>query len=369
MNEIPRVSGVLGGLSVLASALLLELGRNLVMNSFGEGADVQALASGLRWLAVFVIVLAVLYTAYRFTADRRSGARLAARRSLLAGLDAPPPAGPEAAAARELASAPGTDPGLFGALSTDERQPLETVAAALRELPVFDFDAATLHAILTGMSIAPVSAPRAVGMAGAHSPARAEPWTAVEMTARLVRHGVLECYAPQRYRIAKASASPTRSGVLADGLWHAGLFALVSHTAGRAEGWAAGSTTVAFGSRARRWFAVEERWLRAIVATCCADEGEHPGAGVHQGSRGPGTGCRISVAPAVAAELARIGDALDSWYALRPDGGGARARAVAAELEKLGPAKLGSRYRGIEIRAGADPEHAADRADIPRRRP
>ncbi|MGW0182945.1 tetratricopeptide repeat protein, partial [Nocardia sp. NPDC003345] len=32
-------------------------------------------------------------------------------------------------------------------------------------------------------------------------------------------------------------------------------------------------------------------------------------------------------------------------------------------------AKLGSRYRGIEIRAGADPEHAADRADIPRRRP
>jgi hypothetical protein len=80
----------LSGLSVLASALLLELGRNLVMNSFGESAEVQLVASGLRWLAVLLVVLALFYTGFRLTDERRDRRRLRRRRDLLADLDGPP---------------------------------------------------------------------------------------------------------------------------------------------------------------------------------------------------------------------------------------------------------------------------------------
>ncbi|MFQ6231110.1 hypothetical protein, partial [Nocardia sp. NPDC002869] len=96
-EPLPRtsvVSGVLSGLSVLASALLLELGRNLVMNSFGESAEVQLVASGLRWLAVLLVVLALIYTGFRLTDERRDRRRLRRRRDLLADLDGPPLTGP-----------------------------------------------------------------------------------------------------------------------------------------------------------------------------------------------------------------------------------------------------------------------------------
>ncbi|MEU4311796.1 tetratricopeptide repeat protein [Nocardia sp. NPDC024068] len=338
MREMPRVPGVLGGLSVVASALLLELGRNLVMNSFGEGSEVQVLASGLRWLAVLVIALALLYTGYRVIADRRSGVRRAYRRSLLDGLDGPPPSD-SPAVAREPEPAPGGHAADGNA-----------VAAALRELPVFDYDAATVHAILTAMGMEQVPAAQPVPPV-APAPALVEPWTAAGLLANLVRGEVLECYERQRYRIVRAPWEPARAIVLAGALWQAALFALVSHTADRAAGWAAGMTTAVLAPRARRWFAVEEKWLREIVANCCND-----------------ALVVAAVPPATAVQLVRIGDALDVWYALggdgvdeesgvdgdggaEEDGGEKHTRTVARELMKLGPVKLGGHYTAMRLRA------------------
>ncbi|WP_328395257.1 tetratricopeptide repeat protein [Nocardia sp. NBC_00416] len=322
-EPLPRtstVSGVLSGLSVLASALLLELGRNLVMNSFGDGAEVQLLASGLRWLSVAVIVLAVVYTGYRLTAERRSRARLARRRMLLADLDGPaltepvtPPPPPPP---------PQRDPGLAG----------DPVAAALRELPVTEYDAATVYAIATAVGMEQALAPEPPP-SGDQTIALGERWTASDLLARLVAAGVLVCHQPQRYRLARVPVSPGREVVIAGAVWQAALFALLCHNADRAASWAAGATTVPSAPRARRWFIAAEPRLRALVRRCCRD------------------GIAHAIPPATAAQLVRIGDALDIWYAVsRAEGG--ETRAVARDLAELGPDALGGHQTAVLLRAG-----------------
>ncbi|MGW5381750.1 hypothetical protein [Nocardia sp. NPDC003963] len=322
LPRAPVVSGVLSGLSVLASALLLELGRNLVMNSFGDSAEVQLLASGLRWLAVLIVVLALFYTGYRMTAERRDRRRLLRRRTLLADLDGPPLTGPSSP--RPLPDPPERDPGL------DENP----VAAALRELPVTEYDAATVHAILTaaGMELA---LPPEIGDPpdGDQQPALGERWTATGLLTRLVSAGVLECHEPQRYRLARFPDSPGRDAVIGGAVWQAALFALLYHSADRATSWAIGSGTVPFGPRARRWFVVEEPRLRALIHQCCRGD------------------IAAAVPPSTAAQLVRIGDALDIWYAIGP-ADGTETRAVARDLLELGPGILGGHHRAIALRAG-----------------
>ncbi|GGL00183.1 tetratricopeptide repeat protein [Nocardia jinanensis] len=322
LPRAPVVPGVLSGLSVLASALLLELGRNLVMNSFGDSAEVQLLASGLRWLAVLIVVLALLYTGYRMTAERRDRRRLLRRRTLLADLDGPPLTGPSTP--RPLPDPPERDPDLGD----------HPVAAVLRELPVTEYDAATVRAVLT-----------AVGMELALLPETGDPptgdqqivlgerWTATGLLARLVSAGVLDCHEPQRYRLARFPDSPDRATVIGGPVWQAALFALLCHTADRATSWAIGSGTVPFGPRARRWFAVEERRLRALIHQCCGGD------------------IAAAVPPATAAQLVRIGDALDIWYSVGP-GDGAETHTVALELVELGPTVLGGHHRATALRAG-----------------
>ncbi|MGW1737216.1 hypothetical protein ACWCPQ_00240 [Nocardia sp. NPDC001965] len=323
LPRAPVVSGVLSGLSVLASALLLELGRNLVMNSFGDSAEVQLLASGLRWLAVLLVLLALLYTGYRMTAEQRDRRRLERRRNLLADLDGPPLTGPSTP--RPHPAPPVPDRALDG----------DPVAAALRDLPVTEYDAATVHAVLTAVGMELALPPEAGEPPAGDQPiVLGEIWTATGLLARLVADGVLVCHEPQRYRLARFPVSPGRVGVTAGPVWQAALFALLSHSADRATSWAIGCTTVPFGPRARRWFAVAEPRLRALIHQCCRGD------------------IATAVPPATAAQLVRIGDALDIWYAVGP-ADGAETRSVARDLAELGPATLGGHHRAIMLRAGA----------------
>ncbi|WP_327151452.1 hypothetical protein [Nocardia sp. NBC_01329] len=324
-ETLPRasvVSGVLSGLSVLASALLLELGRNLVMNSFGDSAEVQLLASGLRWLAVLIVASAVLYTGYRLTAEQRDRRRLLRRRTLLADLDGPPLAGTPLA--RPSPPPPEDDPRIDG----------NPVAAALSELPVAEYDAATVHAILTAVGMESALGPRSGSSPSGGPPiGPGEQWTASGLLTRLISAGVLVCHEPQRYRLALRPESRDRDAVIAGAVWQAALFALLSHRADRATSWAVGVNTVPFGPRARRWFTVEEPGLRMLVHECCRGD------------------FAAAVPPATAAQLVRIGDALDIWYAVDP-AGGSETRAVAADLAALGPAVLGGHHRAVLLRSG-----------------
>lgn len=324
-EPLPRasvVSGVLSGLSVLASALLLELGRNLVMNSFGDSAEVQLLASGLRWLAVLIVASALLYTGYRMTAEQRDRRRLLRRRTLLAELDGPPLAGP--LVPRPAPPPPTDDPGLDG----------HPLAAALAELPVTEYDAATVHAILTAVGMELTLGPETGIPPGSTPPiALGEPWTATGLLARLLSDGMLVCHETQRYRLARRPESRDRAAVLAGAVWQAALFALLCHSADRATSWAIGMTTVPFGPRARRWFAVEERGLRALVRQCRHRDFAE------------------AVPPATATQLVRIGDALDIWYSAGPADDG-ETRSVASDLAELGPSVLGGHHRAIVLRSG-----------------
>ncbi|MEV0106955.1 hypothetical protein AB0H42_11525 [Nocardia sp. NPDC050799] len=351
-EPLPRtsvVSGVLSGLSVLASALLLELGRNLVMDSFGESAEVQLVASGLRWLAVLLVVLALLYTGYRLTAERRDRRRLRRRRDLLAGLDGPPLTGPWASD-HLLSSSENDDEnnerideseGEYG-VGPDPTLGDHPVAAALRALPVAEYDAATVHAILTAIGMELALHPEAGSpSAGAQPIAPGERWTATDLLAQLISDGVLVCHETQRYRLARYPAEPDRATVLAGAIFQAALFALLRHSADRAAGWAIGVTTVPFGPPARRWFAVEDPRLRTLVRRCCLGDSD-----------------RVAAIPsATAAQLVRICDALDTWYAVRP-APDSRTRSLAAAVVRLGPEVLGGHHRALALRAqpaGAPP--------------
>lgn len=322
LPRAPVVSGVLSGLSVLASALLLELGRNLVMNSFGESAGVQLVASGLRWLAVLIVVLAVLYTGYRLLAERRNRSRLVRRRRLLTDLDGPPLTGP--VVVRPDPPPPARDRALDG----------NAVAAALRELPVTEYDAATLYAITTAVGMELALAPR--GPAGAGAAVPGEPWTASGLRDRLVTDNVLDCYEPQRYRLVRVPVSPGPDEVISGALWQAALFALVCHRAGLAASWAVALTTVPFGPRARRWFTAEEPELRKLVRSCCRSDS------------------RTAVPAATAGQLVRIGDALDTWYACCR-AGTTDTREVARDLAELGETRLAGAHLATLLRGGLLP--------------
>ncbi|MET8795075.1 tetratricopeptide repeat protein [Nocardia sp. NPDC004568] len=328
-EPLPRtsvVSGVLSGLSVLASALLLELGRNLVMNSFGDSAEVQLVASGLRWLAVLLVVLALLYTGFRLTAERRDRRRLQRRRELLADLDGPPLTGPSAPQPLPSSPALGGEPDI----EPDPALGDHPVAAALHALPVTEYDAATVHAILTAVGMESAVVPDAAGEQPIVSDER---WTATGLLAQLISDGVLVCHQTQRYRLVRYPAVPDRRTVIAGAVWQAALFALLRHSADRAASWAIGITTVPFGPRARRWFAVEEPRLRALVRQCCRGD------------------FAAAIPPATAAQLVRIGDALGTWYAVGP-ADNSEIRSVAEDLIELGPAALGGHHRAIALRAG-----------------
>lgn len=273
------LEGLLAGSSVLATALLLELARNLVVNSFSESAALQVLGSTLRWLSVLIVAVSMVYAGYRFLNGQREQRGLARRLELLADLEelglpveeaAPRPPAPDPESAPDLGR--------------------HWISATLRDLPVTEFDTATLLAVLTAILDAPTLLPLEVPPRG-----RSQRRTATVLLDELAQAGIVIGHGVQRYRLSRAPVEPRCAEVVADKRWQAALPALLRHCADRACGWAVALDTTPYAESARRWFTVEEPYLCRLVKEC-ADPA-------------------IPVSVAAAAELVRISDALDSWYA------------------------------------------------------
>lgn len=290
------LEGLLAGSSVLATALLLELARNLVVNSFSESAALQVLGSTLRWLSVLIVAVSMVYAGYRFLNGRREQVGIARRLEPLAHLEelGLPVADP---APRLSVPAPESAPELG-------RHP---TAATLRELPVAEFDTATLLAVLTAILDAPALLP--LEAPAANRPRR----TATVLLEELTQAGILVRHGAHRYRLARVPVEPRRDEVVADTRWRAALPALLRHCADRACGWAVALDTAPYTESARRWFTVEEPYLCRLVREC-ADPA-------------------VPVSVTAAAELVRISDALDSWYARtgRPE----HENGVAESLQRI----------------------------------
>lgn len=287
----PRSSvwqGFLGMASVVAYALLFELARNLVLNSFGEQGAIKVLAGTLRWLSVLLVLAAAVYALYRFTAGVRERNRAAQELDLIADLVEP---GPLVGAA----PAPPRPPELVEMPSLNG----DRIAAVLRELPTHAYDTATLLDVLTALLEEPARLPSTD--APPHHTART-------LLDDLLRREVLKVAGAQRYVLHGVPQLRVRETVLSGLLWQAALPALLRHRAGRAARWAVALESVRFAAGARRWFETEEPALRQMIAACAA--------------------LSAAVPTAAAPDLARIGDALDVWYArigIAEDGSGLAA--------------------------------------------
>ncbi|QIS04703.1 hypothetical protein F5X71_22360 [Nocardia brasiliensis] len=265
--------GFLGTASVVAYALLFELARSLVINSLGDSTGVKVLAGTLRWLSVLVIVAAAVYVGYRFVQWYREKVRVTEELALLADLIEP---APQRATAHRCSGPPRSTAALNDRI----------IVAVLRELPVRDFETAALLAVLDAALDAPARLP---------VERLAAPPTAAVLLGELRRDGIVNTAGAQRYCLRKVPVLPDRADVRGGARWPAALTALVHHYADRSARWATALETVRFAAGARRWFEAEEPYLCTLVHRCAELGAELPAA--------------------VVPELARIGDALDVWYA------------------------------------------------------
>ncbi|MGY1946480.1 hypothetical protein [Nocardia asiatica] len=267
--------GFLGTASVVAYTVLFELVRTLVVNSFGENSVVQFFNGPLRWLSVLFVAAAATYALSRFARGYRIRLRTARDLDLIAGLVEPGPALTDSRP-RPATPRPRRVPALDGHL----------IAAVLRDLPVHHYETVALLAVLNAIRDTPGRLPVA------REPSAR---TASMLLEGLCRRGVLARDGAQRFVVRQAPRLPDRATVTAGPHWGAALTALLHHYADRAGRWAVALESRRFAVGARRWFEVEEPYLRALVAACA-----HPG---------------VEFPAAALAHLIDIGNALDVWYA------------------------------------------------------
>ncbi|MFI9507807.1 hypothetical protein [Nocardia sp. NPDC052566] len=271
----PRSSiweGVLGTAEVVAWALVLELGRNIVVNSLGDSDVVKVIGGLLRGLAVVGVLTAGAYAVYRRIDRFRERVRTERELALIAELVEPGEA-VQSAEDRHCTEAPEQLSGL-------DHDPL---LAALRDLPTHEFETAALLAVLSAMLDAPARLP---------SESTAERRTPLVLLEDLEVRGIVSHLGADRYCLRRTPKLPSTAEVVAGPHWQAALPALLRHYADRATRWAIALDTDRFAKGARRWFDAEEPYLRTLFP---APSVRPPAAAVH--------------------ELARIADALDIWYA------------------------------------------------------
>ncbi|MEV6335369.1 tetratricopeptide repeat protein [Nocardia vinacea] len=269
----PRSSiweGVLGTAEVVAWALVLELGRNIVVNSLGDSDVVKVIGGVLRGLAIVAVLGAGAYVAYRRIDSFRERVRTERELALIAELVEP---GEPVRFARSRPDPPRQ-------LSEHDHHP---ILAVLRDLPVQEFETAALLAVLSAILEAPTRLPADTAPDGR---------TATLLLADLEMRGIVGYLGADRYCLRQAPELPLAEEVVLGPHWQAALPALLHHYADRANRWAIALETVRFAKGARRWFEAEEEYLRTLFRTSAT---RLPTAAVH--------------------ELARIADALDVWYA------------------------------------------------------
>ncbi|WP_040800827.1 hypothetical protein [Nocardia higoensis] len=273
--------GILGTAPVISTAITLELGRTLVVDSFGDVEAVKTVADTLRVFSVLLVAGGLLFAGYRWYARRRDGERLARTRELLAALNQP----------GVQVGGIGPPPGATPPTSVAHQQWPD--AAILRELPVSDYDSAALLAVAS--AIAQVRhRPPAVG-----SP---QPDTAGAVIARWHRDRVLTEPSAGRHWVNMMSENPPRAAVYANPAWAAAICALLRHHAECASVRVVALGHPGYAPAARRWFTAHARELYDLAAACAAPD------------------LRDRIPFSALPELARVADALEIWYTLSAAG-------------------------------------------------
>ncbi|WP_431968892.1 hypothetical protein [Nocardia sp. bgisy134] len=300
------------GGGALAGAVLLGLVINIVSSLFLERGVGVVLSVGL----LAVALLAVVFLVGRWLhAERR---RL--RES------------PHTARELELLSEFDDAQTPIGAGPTTSAPPLTTLyaatheeAAVLGELPVREYSAAALLAVLTAVLDAPARDPSDGAPASTTAPL---------LLAELSDGGFVRgAGGVQQYWVVAAPGAPTPAEARSGLRWKAAVTALVGHHAERAERWAIGLGTPRFAAAGRGWFEAEEPFLRRLVIECASFGAELPRTAI------PG--------------LIRIADSLDVWHA-RTGGHDAELALKLCHLPELDA--LGAHAAQVRLRAQPDAE-------------
>ncbi|WP_054813020.1 hypothetical protein [Nocardia arizonensis] len=295
-SAAPRSSlwrGILGSAPVVSSALALELGRDLVVNSFGDTEVIKTLATTLRSLSVALVAGGLIFAGYRWYARRRDADHAAQQLEMLVDLDEP---GPEVLGSPAWREAP--PPAAVAWLNWDE-------AAILGALPQHDYDSATLLVVLDAIVDAPIRLPEPPS--GRARP-RPEWRNASDLLDDLIGTTVLCPHGAQRYRVSRVPATPDAAQVRNRPVWSAAICALLRHHADRARAWSAAVEHPTYAGAARRWFTRTAPILCTLVERCVADE---------VARRLP-----ASALP----DVVRITDALEVWYVHTGTAGSAEFR-------------------------------------------
>ncbi|MEV0033281.1 hypothetical protein [Nocardia sp. NPDC050793] len=311
----PALLRVRFGGGALAGAVLLGLVINIVSSLFLERGVGVALSVGLLVVALLAVVFLVGRWQHAERRRLRESPHTARELELLSDFDdAQTPIG-----ANPSAPAPPLTT-LFGATHEE--------AAVLGELPVREYSAAALLAVLTAILDAPARDP------SDGSPPRT---TAPLLLAELESQSFVQVAGVQQYWVVAVPGTPSPADARAGLRWSAAITTLAGHHADRAERWAIGLGTPRFAAAGRGWFEAEEPFLRRLVIECASSRAELPRTAI------PG--------------LIRIADALDVWHARTGghDAELARKLCLLPELDALGA-------HAAQVRLRADPD-----AEPPRR--
>lgn len=284
--------GIVGSAPVVATALTLELGRTLVVDSFGDAEVVEALADALRVVSVLLVGGGLVCAGYRWFARRRDEEQRARTVRLLAGSEAVPvevlPG--EGHLAQGLPAA--NDPAV--ALESD----------VVRSLPPSEFDSAALLAVLAAVTEVRRRYPPAGGTddAAGTRPVPPSEHTAHHVLGRLLRARVIRSSGAHRYRLCGDRILPPSREDDRRPAWSAAVCALVRHYADRAGVYAIALGQVDHAGAARRWFEAVESTVVDLI-----------GAWAEPGSR-------EEMPSAGLPDVVRLVDALEVWYSgLAPD--------------------------------------------------
>ncbi|WP_067657360.1 hypothetical protein [Nocardia harenae] len=258
---------------MVATALTLEFGRTLVVDSLGETDVVETLASSLRAIWILLVVGGVFVAGYRWYARRHDGEQLDRIRALLDSLDEP-----EAELDGLAPHTPHLAPPIDSARNPDQ-------AAVLQRLPVGRYDGAMLLAVTAALADAETSL---------RAPGTPEPafGTATELLDQLLHDRILAVCGAHYHPTVPRPRSESDE-VLTTTAWAAALHTLVREHAERASTRALALGHPDHGAAARAWFVGAESELRELVTGACSS---------------------ARLPSAVLPELIRIIDALDVYY-------------------------------------------------------
>ncbi|SNY79807.1 hypothetical protein SAMN04244553_1725 [Nocardia amikacinitolerans] len=302
------------GGGALAAAVLLGLVINIVSSLFLERGVGVLLSVGLLVVALLAVLLLV-------------GRWLRAERRRLR-------ESPHTARELELLSDFDDARTPIGANPTAPAPPLTAVsdatheeAAVLGALPVREYSAAAVLAVLTAILDAPARDP-----SDGAPPRTTAPLLLTELIEkRFVEVAGVPRSGVQQYWVVAVPGTSSAADDRARLRWSAAITTLVRHHADRAERWSIGLGTPRFAAAGRGWFEAEEPFLRRLVTECAS-----------LGARLPRT---------AVPSLIRIGDALDVWHART----GGHDRELAEKLSAL-PDLDALGAHGAQVLVRADPQ-------------